>query len=130
MEPNSGNEREPAILGRLLIRSALLGALVPVGTQAAFWSVKLPQSVSGLVLGLVLYGLEKAVLFPFRKRLSIRPLHLAAYRGSLLYSLLIFAESADWAQALGAAIGGALAALLLFEAENRIIRLLAKNSSA
>jgi len=44
--------------------------------------------------------------------------------------LLIFAESADWAQALGAAIGGALAALLLFEAENRIIRLLAKNSSA
>jgi len=85
---------------RLLVRSAILGALVPV-TQGDFWDVKAVQVVSALVLCVVLYGLEKAVLYPFRKRMTIKPLHLAAYRGAVLSGLLIFVFSGDWAAALG-----------------------------
>ncbi len=58
---------------RLLVRSAILGAFVPV-TQGDFWDVKAVQVVSALVLCVVLYGLEKAVLYPFRKRMTIKPL--------------------------------------------------------
>ena len=129
METSTNSHREPAAFGRLLVRSVLLGAFVHV-TQGEFWDVKLVQVIFALVLCLVLYGLEKAVLWPFRKRLSIKPLHLAVYRGALLYALLILATSGDWAQALGAGIGGALVALLLFKFEDGIIKLFTKKSGA
>lgn len=112
---------------RLLVRSALLGAVVPV-TQGEFWDVKLLQVASALVLCVVLYGLERAVLYPFRKRLIIKPLHSAAYRGALLYGLLSF--SGDWAGALGAAVGGALFAILLYWLENGVIRVILRTPSA
>ena len=133
METNTNNHREPAAFGRLLVRSALLGAFVPV-TQGEFWDVKLVQVISALVLCLVLYALEKAVLWPFRKRLSVKPLHLAAYRGAFMYSLM----SATWPSGnmasalgaiLGAGLGGALAALLLFKLEDGIIKLLTKKAA-
>jgi hypothetical protein len=129
MEPDISNDREPAAFGRLLVRSALLGALVPV-TQGEFWTVKIVQVGAALVVCLVLYGLEKAILWPFRRRVRVKPLHFAAYRGALLYGLLIFATSGDWARALGAAIGGALVALLLFKLEEGIMRSLVKRSGA
>lgn len=129
METNTVDHREPFAFGRLLVRSVILGAFVPV-TQGEFWDVKIVQVVSALVVCLVLYGLEKAVLYPFLKGVSIRPLHLAAYRGALLYALLILGTSGDWAQALGAGIGGALAALLLFKLEEGIVKLLAKRTAA
>jgi len=107
---------------RLLVRSAILGALVPV-TQGDFWDVKAVQVVSALVLCVVLYGLEKAVLYPFRKRMTIKPLHLAAYRGAVLSGLLIFVFSGDWAAALGgAALYGPLFAMLFFWVESGVIR--------
>ena len=123
------DHHEPVEFGRLLIRSALLGFFVPV-RQGDFWDAKFAQIVLALVVCLVLYGLDKAILWPFRKRLSMRPLHLAAYRGALLYALLILGTSGDWARALGAGIGGALAALLLFKLEEGIVKLLAKRTAA
>lgn len=114
------NYHEPVSFGRLLIRSALLGLLVPV-TQGEFWDVKVVQVVFALVLCVVLYGLEKAILWPFRERLSIRPIHLATYRGSLLYTLMIFVSSGDWLEALGAGIAGALVAMGLFKLEDKIL---------
>lgn len=129
MDTNTIDHREPAAFGRLLVRSALLGALVPV-TRGEFWEVKIIQIIAALVVCLVLYGLEKAILWPFRNRLTIKPLHLAVYRGALLYALLIFVTSGDWATALGAGIGGALAAMLLFKLEDGIVKLLAKRKSA
>ena len=133
METNTNNHREPAAFGRLLVRSALLGAFVPV-TQGEFWDVKLVQVISALVLCLVLYALEKAVLWPFRKRLSVKPLYLAAYRGALLYSVMNVAWlSGNLAKVLGeilgAGLGGALAALLLFKLEDGIIKLLTKKAA-
>ena len=128
MKTNTVDHREPFAFGRLLVRSALLGAFVPV-TQGEFWDVIIIQVVSALVVCLVLYGLEKAVLYLFRKRVSIRPLHLAAYRGALLYGLLILGTSGDWARALGAGIGGALFAMLLFWLEHRIIKLVCRTPS-
>ena len=129
METNTTAHREPAAVARLLVRSALLGALVPV-MQGEFWQVKAVQVIAALVLCLVLLGLEKVILWPFRKRPSAKPLYLAAYRGAALYGLLILGTSGDWAQTLGAAIGGALAGLLLFKLEKGIVKLLAKRSSA
>jgi len=126
--PSTFSNPEPFAFGRLLVRSALLGLVVPV-TQGEFWHVKVVQVGAALVLCLVLYGLEKAVLFPFRKSLSIRPLYLAAYRGAILYSLLIFATSGDWVQALGGGIGGALFAILLFWLEHQIIKLVSRTPS-
>ena len=114
---------------RLLVRSAILGAAVPV-TQGDFWDVKAVQVVSALVLCVVLYGLEKAVLYPSRKRLTIKPLHLAAYRGAILYGLLTFFFSGDATIALGAALGGALFAMLLFALESGIIRAVYRTPSA
>lgn len=128
MDTNTIGHREPAAFGRLLVRSALLGALVPV-TRGEFWEVKIIQIIAALVVCLVLYGLEKAILWPFRNRITLKPLHLAAYRGALLYGLLIFVTSGDWASALGAGIGGALAAMLLFKLEDGIVKLLAKKST-
>ena len=134
METNTINHRELFAFGRLLVRSALLGAFVPV-THGEFWDVKIVQVVSALVVCLLLYGLEKAILWPFRKRLSIRPLYLAAYRGAFLYSLM----SATWPSGnmasalgaiLGAGLGGALGAMLLFKFEEGIVKLLVKKSSA
>lgn len=127
-ETNTVDHREPFALGRLLVRSVILGAFVPV-TQGEFWDVKIVQVVSALVVCLVLYGLEKAVLYQFLKRVSIRPIHLAAYRGALLYALLMLGTSGDWAQALGAGIGGALAALLLFKLEEGIVKLVSKRTT-
>ena len=112
---------------RLLVRSALLGAVVPV-TQGEFWEAKVVQIASALVLCIVLYALEKAVLYPFRKRVVIKPFHSAAYRGALLYGLLSF--SGDWAGALGAAVGGALFAMLLYWLENGLIRVVIRTPSA
>lgn len=126
---NTVDHQEPAAFGRLLVRSALLGSVVPV-TQGEFWDVKIVQVVSALVVCLVLYGLEKAILWPFRKRLSIRPLHLAAYRGALLYALMILPSSGDWAGVLGAGIGGALAAMLLFMLEDGIIKKFVRRNGA
>ena len=126
---NTVDHREPVALGRLLARSALLGLFVPV-VQGEYWDVKILQVVSALVVSLVLYGLENAILWPFRKRLSIRPLHSAAYRGALLYFLLTFATLGDWAQALGAGIAGALVAMGLFKLEDRIIKKLVKRNDA
>ena len=129
MDTNTIGHREPAAFVRLLVRSALLGALVPV-TRGEFWEVKIIQIIAALVVCLVLYGLEKAILWPFRNRIILKPLHLAAYRGALLlYGLLIFVMSSDWASALGAGIGGALAAMLLFKLEDGIVKLLAKKST-
>ena len=130
METNTVDHREPFAFGRLLVRSVLLGAFVPV-TQGEFWDVKIFQFVSALVVCLVLYGLEKAILWPFRKGLIIRPLYLAAYRGALLYALLIFAGSpGDVMGALGAGIAGALVAMGLFKLEDRIINKLVKRTGA
>ena len=112
---------------RLLIRSALLGAVVPVA-QGEFWDVKILQIASALVLCVVLYGLEKAVLYPFRKRAIIKPLYSAAYRGALLYGLVSF--SGDWAGALGAAVGGALFAMLLYWLESGLLRVILRRPSA
>jgi len=111
---------------RLLGRSALLGAVVAV-TQGEFWDVKVLQIASALVLCVVLYGFEMAVLYPFRTRVIIKPLHSAAYRGALLYGLLSF--SGDWAGALGAVIGGALFAMLLYWVENGVIRVVLRTPS-
>jgi len=129
MEVNAAANREPAAFARLLIRSALLGASVPV-TQGEFWEVKVVQVVAALVLCLILLGLEKAILWPFRKRISVKPLYRAAYRGAALYGLLILATSADVAGALGATIGGALAALLLFKLEEWIMKLFVNKIAA
>jgi purine-cytosine permease-like protein len=112
---------------RLLVRSALLGAVVPV-TKGEFWEVKVLQIVSAVVLCVDLYCLEKAVRYPFRKRLLIKPLHSAAYRGALLYGLLSF--SGDWAGAMGAAVGGALFAMLLFWLENALLRVMLRTPPA
>ena len=120
--------REPAALGRLLIRSTLLGSLVPV-TQGEFWAVKGIQVLVAVLVCLVLYGFEKAILWPVRKRIKVKPIYSAAYRGALLYAVLIFAKSADVAEALGACIGGALIAMLLFAIENGLIKLLEKGKS-
>ncbi|MEK6755210.1 MAG: hypothetical protein AABZ02_03560 [Bacteroidota bacterium] len=125
---NNVDHREPAAFGRLLVRSAILGLLVPI-TQGDFWEGKAIQVAFALVICLLLYGLEKAVLWPFRKRQSIRPLYSAAYRGALVYSLLILARSGDIAEALGAGIGGALFAMLLFAIENWAIKLLGRGKS-
>jgi len=111
---------------RLLVRSALLGAVVPV-TQGEFWDVKALQIASALVLCVVLYGLEKVVLYPIRKRVIIKPLHSAAYRGALLYALLSF--SGDWAHALGTAVGGALFAMLLYWLENGLLKMVFRRPS-
>ena len=118
---NAVDHHEPFAFWRLLIRSSIFGFLVPV-REGEFWHVTILQVVSALVICLVLYGLEKTILWPFRKRLSIRPLHSAAYRGALLYALLILAGSpGDVMGALGAAIAGALVAMGLFKLESRII---------
>lgn len=122
------NHSERLAFLRLLVRSAILGLAVPV-TQGDFWEVKAVQVAFALVLCLVLYGLEKAVLYPFRKRITIKPLHLAAYRGALLYGLLIFISSGDGARALGAGVGGALFAMLLFWLENGIMRMVYRKPS-
>lgn len=119
--------RERFAFPRLLVRSALLGAVVPV-TQGEFWDVKVVQIASALVLCAVLYGLEKAVLYPFRKRVVIKPLYSAAYRGGLLYGLLSF--SGDLAGALGAAVGGALFAMLLYWLENGLMKVVLRTPSA
>ena len=66
MDTSTMGQREPAAFGRLLVRSALLGALVPV-TRGEFWEVKIIQIIAALVVCLVLYGLEKAILWPFLK---------------------------------------------------------------
>ena len=121
--------REPAAISRLLVRSALLGSLVPI-TQGDFWTGKVVQVVFAVVVCLVLFGLEKAILWSIRKRIAVRPLYSAAYRGALLYSALIFAKSGDIAEALGAGIGGALFAIVLFAIENGIIKLFDKGKSA
>ena len=116
---------EPFAFLRFLVRSAILGAAVPV-TQGEFWNVKVIQIASALVLCLVLYGLERLVRNAFQRPLEVRPIRLAAYRGALLYCLLTFSFSGDWlgvlAGALGAAIGGALFAMLLFWLERGIIK--------
>ena len=121
------DHREPLAFGRLLVRSALLGLIVPV-TQGEFWEVKVIQVVSALVVCLILYGLEKAILWPLRKRLSIRPLHSAAYRGALLYALLTFDGSP--AGALGAGLVSGLIAMGLFKLEDRIINKFVKRNGA
>lgn len=113
---------------RLLVRSVILGSVVPV-TQGEFWDLKAVQIVLALVLCIVLYGVEKAVLYPFRKHVTIRPLHAAAYRGALLYGLLIFGFAGDWAQSLGAGLGGALFAMLLFWLESGALRLIYRRPS-
>ena len=125
MNVDKVDNREPAALVRLLVRSALLGALVPVA-RGEFWEVKVVQIVSALVLCLVLYGLEQAIRWPLRNRVAIKPLTTAAYRGASLYGLLIFVTSGDWASALGGGIGGALAAMLLFALEEWVVKLFAK----
>lgn len=114
---------------RLLLRSAILGFLVPV-TQGDFWEQKTAQVVFALVICLVLYGLEKALLYPFRNRLTIKSQYAAGYRGGLLYGLMILISSGDWARALGAGLGGALAAMLLFLLENGIMRVIYRTPSA
>lgn len=120
---------EPFALGRLLIRSAILGSIVPV-TQGEFWEVKAVQVVSALVICLVLYGLEKAVLWPFPTKLSIKPIHSAAYRGAVLYGLMTIAEFRDFYMALGACMAGALVAMGLFKLEEQIIRKLVERHGA
>jgi hypothetical protein len=102
---------------------------VPIA-QGDFWTGKVVQVVFAVVVCLVLFGLEKAILWPIRKRIAVRPLYSAAYRGAFLYSALIFAKSGDIAEALGAGIGGALFAIVLFAIENGIIKLIDKSKSA
>ena len=125
---NTTSHSEQHAFPRLLLRSAILGSVVPV-THGEFWEVKAVQIVAALVLCVVLYGLEKAVLYPFRKRITVKPLHLAAYRGAVLYGLLIFVSSGDGAGALGAALGGALFAMLLFWLESSVIKLIYRTPS-
>jgi len=127
MNPAANLER--LAFPRLLVRSMILGSVVPV-TQGEFWEVKAVQIVLALVLCVVLYGVEKAVLYPFRKHMKIRPLHAAAYRGALLYGLLIFGFTGDWAQSLGAGLGGALFAMLLFWLESGALRLIYRAPSS
>ena len=74
---------EPAALTRLLIRSALLGLLVPV-THADFWEVKAFYVVTALVGCMLLWCLERVAVWPFRGKLSVKPLHRAGYRGAAL----------------------------------------------
>lgn len=125
---NPSADPERLAFPRLLVRSMILGAVVPV-TQGEFWDVKAVQIVLALVLCIVLYGVEKAVLYPFRKRMTVKPLHTAAYRGALLYGLLIFGFSGDWAQSLGAGFGGALFAMLLFWLESGAVKLICRTQS-
>lgn len=127
MNPAANPER--LAFPRLLVRSLILGSVVPV-TQGEFWDVKAVQIVLALVLCIVLYGVEKAVLYPFRKHVIIRPLQAAAYRGALLYGLLIFGFTGDWAQSLGAGLGGALIAMLLFWLEGGALKLIYRTPSS
>lgn len=77
---------------------------------------------------LVLYGLEKAILWPFRNRLSIKPIHSAAYRGAVLYGLMDAGASGDFYRGLGAGIVAALIAMGLFKAEEGTIRKFVKRN--
>lgn len=129
MVADTDTSREPFAFLRLLIRSALLGLLVPVA-QGDFWYVKAALAVAALVVCLVLYALEKAFLLLLRNRPNVKPTYRAACRGAVLYSLLTFAMTGDWATALGAAIGGALAAMFLFIVEGGIVRLFATQKDA
>jgi len=127
MNNAAGSER--FAFPRLLVRSMILGSLVPV-TQGEFWDVKAVQVVLALVLCMVLYGVEKAVLYPFRKHMTFKPLHSAAYRGAALYGLLIFGVTGDWAQSLGAGLGGAVVAVALFSLENGVLKRIDRTPSS
>jgi len=116
-----GNHQEPYAFARLLVRSALLGAMLPVITQGDYWTAKLIQMISALVVCLILYGVEKAIYWPIRKKVSFKPLHLAIFRGALLIFVLNVVQSGDIAGALGASAMGALIAMLLFKLENKLL---------
>ena len=107
---------------RLLIRAALLGATVPVMHESDFGYVKLIQILAALLLCVVLYGVEMAALYAVRGRISIKPYQSAGYRGGLLGGLLSLLFFGDWVGALGASIPAALIAMLLFGAENSLIK--------
>lgn len=116
------NQDKPTVI-RLVARSALLGAVSSPITQGEYWYDVATQAIAGVVVCLILYGLEKVVLWPVRKRsLNIKPLHSAAYRGALLLFVMSVAKSGDMAQALGASLGGALFAMLLFVIERWVIK--------
>lgn len=119
METNSTDHREPAALARLVIRSVLLGAVVPV-TQ---------EVIPAVLLCLILYGIEKVIVKLFRMQLNMKPLYLAGYRGGLMYALLNFMMWNNYASAVGASIGGGLAAMFLFILEDRIVIFLAKKKA-
>jgi len=129
---NKVDHSEPFALNRLLIRSAILGLLVSYRlmfvTQGDFLWAKFNEIVLALMICLVLYGLEKAVLWPFRNRLSIKPIQSAAYRGALLCALMNGGLLGDWAMALGPGIVGALIAAALYKAEEGAIQKFVKRS--
>ena len=124
------DNRERAPITRLVFRSALLAAVSDTITHGEYWYALAAQAVAGIVICLVLFALEKAALWPFRKRpRNVKPLYVAAYRGALLLFMMSAVKSGDIALALGASVGGALFAMLLFAIEHWVIKLLSRKAS-
>lgn len=121
METNNKKSELILEIGRLILRSAIIGATIPV-YEGDFDTVKIFQMISAIVLSLILFGLERLFLWAFRIKTSIDPLKQAAFRGGILYGLLKLLTSGDPFKAIGAILGGAVMAYLLFKLEEVIIK--------
>ena len=94
----------------LVLRSMILGGFFSPITKGDYWYGFVTQAVSGAIIALILYGLEKFLMRLLRNQLSIRPIVVAGYRGALLLFVLSLAKFGDVPMALGSAIAGAFVA--------------------
>jgi len=126
MEANTTINHEPAAFSRLIIRSAILGAITPSNEYKYIYLITI-----AVMLCLLFYGLEKFSLWALRKNHSITPLYLAAYRGAALYATLhlVLLDLHDLAGAMGAGLGGGVASYFLFKLEDKVIKLVSKKNS-
>lgn len=94
----------------LVLRSMILGGVFSPITNDDYWQGLVTQAVSGAVVALILYGLEKFLMRLLRKQMSVRPVVVAGYRGALLLFTLSLAKFGDVPMALGSAMAGAFVA--------------------
>lgn len=110
----------------LVLRSMILGGVFSPITNGEYWQGLVTQAISGAVVALILYGIEKFLIRLLRKQLSVRPVVVAGYRGGLLLFVLSLVKLGDVPMALGSATAGVFVAAGLCGIEQGTTKLFGK----
>jgi uncharacterized membrane protein YeaQ/YmgE (transglycosylase-associated protein family) len=109
----------------LIIRSGILAGISSPITVGNYWEGVISQAILGIIICLILYGLELAI-FRTHKGEKTNPYVVAIIRATVLLFVLSLLKFGDLPRAFGSMISGALFGGILFLIETGCRKIIKK----